>query len=75
MKRTKVIKKQFSSCQGPRMECRLRRGAKEFWGETEIFYDSGDSYTTITHSSKVINLQLKSMNFTIHKRYLSDADF
>ena len=57
------------------MAGRLRRGTKEFGGETEIFYNSGGSYTTITHSSKVINLQLKSVNFTIHKRYLNDADF
>ena len=57
------------------MAGRLRRGTKEFGGEIEIFYNSGGSYTTITHSSKVINLQLKSVNFTIHKRYLNDADF
>lgn len=25
----------------------LQRGAKEFWGEREIFYDCGGSYTTI----------------------------
>ena len=50
------------------------KGHKGIWGETEI-YDSGGSYATITHSSKAINLQLKSVNFTIHKRYLNDADF